>query len=178
MEEGTEQAEGTFSDLVMVQSPEGQQSKTWSGSKVTLRSWSAFMGSAFATAQRIRWRCCDSSVHRTRHELASALAKDLRSTWEGADESLKTLFSFTSLDDLVQSPMASFTGFLNRVRGGREEFWRFHGKDYVNKNALEYLKSDSRGQRFNYRRRLKEVAEKQSHLATCISQTLEEWMKY
>ena len=74
--------------------------------------------------------------------------------------------------------MASFTGFLNRVRGGREEFWRFHGKDYVNKNALEYLKSDSRGQRFNYRRRLKEVAEKQSHLATCISQTLEEWMKY
>ena len=51
------------------------------------------------------------------HELASALAKDLRSTWVGADESLKTLFSLTSLDDLVQSPMASFTGFLNRVRG-------------------------------------------------------------
>ena len=178
-EEGTEQAEGTFADLVMVQSPEGaaeQDLERFKGDLEKLVSVYGFRlryGTEDSMAVLRQQRSSDKA-----HELASALAKDLRSTWEGADESLKTLFSLTSLDDLVQSPMASFTGFLNRVRGGREEFWRFHGKDYVNKNALEYLKSDSRGQRFNYRRRLKEVAEKQSHLAACISQTLEEWMKY
>ena len=111
-------------------------------------------------------------------ELAVLLTKDLRSTWEGAPDNLKTLFALSSLDDLVHAPMTTFTGFLNKTRQGREEFWRFHALDYINKIALEYLKTDSRAQRFNYRRRLKEVSEKHGHLAKKIQETLNETMSY
>ena len=53
-----------------------------------------------------------------------------------------------------------------------------HPTDYIQKNALEYLKSASRGQRFNYRRRLKEVAEKHPYLADKIKETLDGVMSY
>ena len=106
------------------------------------------------------------------------LFKDLKTTWENAPENLKTLFSLSSLEDLVNAPMNDFTGFLNRVRKNREGFWTFHGHDYLHKVALEYLKTTSRAQRFNYKRRLKEVAETHPTLASRVSSILEEWTKY
>jgi hypothetical protein len=112
------------------------------------------------------------------HELVSVLTKDLESTWEEGDQSLKTLFSLNSLDDLVLAPMSSFTGFLNRVRGDRKKFWEVHGVDYIHKVALEYLRTTNRAQRFNYRRRLKEVAEERENLAKKIQVILDDWMKY
>ena len=112
------------------------------------------------------------------HELVSVLTKDLESTWETGEQSLKTLFSLNSLDDLVLAPMSSFTGFLNRVRGGREAFWEIHGVDYIHKVALEYLRTTNRAQRFNYRRRLKEVVKDHPNLAKKIQVILDEWMKY
>jgi len=111
-------------------------------------------------------------------EVAALLAQDLRSTWETASKDLKEQFSLTSLDELVQAPMTAFTGFLNRVREGREGFWSFHANDYIRKITLEYLKAPSRGQRFNYRRRLKEVAKKHPHLKKRISETLDTEMTF
>ena len=111
-------------------------------------------------------------------EVAVALAKALRSTWDGAPDDLKQQFKLKSLEDLVQAPMASFTGFLNKLRGGRDGFWMLHANDYIQKNALEYLKSASKGQRFNYRRRLKEISERHSHLAKTIEETLDGIMSY
>ena len=112
------------------------------------------------------------------HELVSVLTKDLKSTWAKGEQSLKTLFSLNSLDDLVLAPMSSFTGFLNRVRGGRDAFWEIHGVDYIHKVALEYLRTTNRAQRFNYRRRLKEVAIERENLAKKIQVILDDWMKY
>jgi len=112
------------------------------------------------------------------HELVSVLTKDLESTWEKGEQSLKTLFSLNSLDDLVLAPMSSFTGFLNRVQGNREKFWAVHGVDYIHKVALEYLRTTNRAQRFNYRRRMKEVAESHPNLAKKIQEILDDWMKY
>lgn len=112
------------------------------------------------------------------HELVSVLTKDLKSTWEEGEQSLKTLFSLTSLDDLVLAPMSSFTGFLNRVRGDRKKFWEVHGVHYIHKVALEYLRTTNRAQRFNYRRRMKEVAESHPNLAKKIQVILNDWMKY
>jgi len=111
-------------------------------------------------------------------ELVSVLTKELKSTWEEGEQSLKTLFSLTSLEDLVLAPMSTFTGFLNRVRGSREKFWSVHGVDYIHKVALEYLRTTNRAQRFNYRRRLKEVAENHPNLAQKIQVVLDKWMKY
>lgn len=110
--------------------------------------------------------------------LGGKLAKDLRSTWKNSKEELKTLFGFASLDDLVNAPMSAFTGFLNKHRKGREDFWRFHAHDYIHKIALEYLKADTRAQRFNYRRRIKEIAERHGHLAEKVKETLDEHMNY
>ena len=110
--------------------------------------------------------------------LAQTLNKELKSTWDAASDELKTQFALTSLDDLVQGQLTTFTGFLNRHRKGRVEFWTFHAHDYVHKIALEYLKASSRAQRFNYRRRLKEVAETHTHLASKVQETLDGVMKY
>jgi len=55
--------------------------------------------------------------------LVQRLTQDLQSTWQEADADLKNLFSLSSLEDFVLAPMSSFTGFLNRLRGGRNEFW-------------------------------------------------------
>jgi hypothetical protein len=111
-------------------------------------------------------------------ELVSVLTKDLESTWKEGEQDLKNLFSLNSLDDLVLAPMSSFTGFLNRVRGNRKKFWDVHSVDYIHKVALEYLRTANKGQRFNYRRRLKEVTESHPNLAQKVQVILDEWMKY
>ena len=110
--------------------------------------------------------------------MESRLTKDLRSTWEHTEESLKTLYSLGSLEDLVLAPMQPFTGFLNKVSKGRDQFWLLHGTDYIHKVALEYLRTNARSQQFNYRRRLKEVATSHPQHAEMVMNTLEEWMKY
>ena len=111
-------------------------------------------------------------------ELVSVLTKDLETTWVEGEQDLKNLFSLNSLDDLVLAPMSSFTGFLNRVRGNRKKFWDVHSVDYIHKVALEYLRTTNKGQRFNYRRRLKEVAESHPNLAQKVQVILDKWMKY
>ena len=111
-------------------------------------------------------------------ELVSVLTKDLETTWVEGAQDLKNLFSLNSLDDLVLAPMSSFTGFLNRVRGNRKKFWDVHSVDYIHKVALEYLRTTNKGQRFNYRRRLKEVAESHPNLAQKVQVILDKWMKY
>ena len=111
-------------------------------------------------------------------ELVSVLTKDLETTWVEGEQDLKNLFSLTSLDDLVLAPMSSFTGFLNRISGGRNGFWSIHGVDYIHKVALEYLRTTNKGQRFNYKRRLKEVAESHPNLARKVQVILDKWMKY
>jgi len=50
--------------------------------------------------------------------------------------------------------------------------------DYIHKVALEYLRTTNRAQRFNYRRRLNEVAESHPNLAQKIQVILDKWMKY
>ena len=111
-------------------------------------------------------------------ELVSVLTKDLETTWVEGEQDLKNLFSLYSLEDLVLAPMSSFTGFLNRVRGNRKKFWDVHSVDYIHKVALEYLRTTNKGQRFNYRRRLKEVAESHPNLAQKVQVILDKWMKY
>ena len=175
-------AEGTprdFKSLVQVLIPDNAQEEEvdrFKGDLDKLVSVYGFKthyeGDTSAVALRKR-RSLDRS-----QELMGVLFKDLKTTWENAPENLKTLFSLSSLEDLVNAPMNDFTGFLNRVRKNREGFWTFHGHDYLHKVALEYLKTTSRAQRFNYKRRLKEVAETHPTLASSVSSILEEWTKY
>ena len=62
----------------------------------------------------------------------------------------------------------------DRLSKGRQ---RLYSDSYVYRMALEFLKTDSRSQRFNYKRRLKQLAEKQPDLKDLIDEVLETYMK-
>ena len=111
-------------------------------------------------------------------QLEITLMRDLKSTWDKAEHQYRTLFGLNSLDDLVNANMSTFTGFLNRVRGSKDAFWTLHAHDFIHKNAMEFCKCNGRGQRYNYKRRLREIAEKFPHLAEKVGDTYENWMQY
>ena len=64
-------------------------------------------------------------------EVIGILIADLKSTWEQSDQELRTQFSINSLEDLVESPLNIFTGFLNKVRSGRDGFWSIHSLSLI-----------------------------------------------
>ena len=168
-----------FTSLVTVLGPAGIEEDTLNRFKGDLEKLVGIYG--FKTQYEVGQTMVALRQQRSQDNaavLAQTLNKELKSTWDAASDELKTQFALTSLDDLVQGQLTTFTGFLNRHRKGREEFWTFHAHDYIHKIALEYLKASSRAQRFNYRRRLKEVAETHTHLASKVQETLDNVMTY
>jgi hypothetical protein len=93
--------------------------------------------------------------------LLQRLLKSLRGVVEGAPADLRQQFSMAAGLDLVNADLKRFTGFLVTLSGGRDPFWERYGGDYCHKLALEYNRTDSRAQRGNHKRRLKEVMDKQ-----------------
>ena len=176
---GTEAVPDDFSALVHVMSPPDLSEDTLTRFKGDLEGLVSRYG--FRTQYEEDHSMVNLRQQRSQdrsQELVNVLTKELKSTWVEGEQSLKTLFSLTSLEDLVLAPMSSFTGFLNRVRGNRKKFWDVHSVDYIHKVALEYLRTTNKGQRFNYRRRLKEVAESHPNLAEKVRVILDKWMKY
>ena len=103
-------------------------------------------------------------------ELASfwrrILEKEVTQKWfQEQGGLLKKQFNIKKVDELRDTPLRQFTGFLINADGGREIFWEKHGKAYVAK--LQYLMNSSSdaGQRYNWRRRLEDVMGERSELA-------------
>ena len=69
------------------------------------------------------------------------------------------------LDDLFESEMKEFVGELMDKCASRKLMMRRFGKLYCLKIALSHHRSESRSDRFNYRRRLRNVAAKYPHLS-------------
>jgi hypothetical protein len=93
--------------------------------------------------------------------LLERLLKSLQGVVESASADLRQQFSMAADLDLVNADLKRFTGFLVTLSGGRDPFWERYGSDYCCKLALEYNRTDSRAQRGNHKRRLKEVIDKQ-----------------
>ena len=93
--------------------------------------------------------------------LLDRLLMSLQGVVESASLDLRQQFSMTADLDLVNADLKRFTGFLVTLSGGRDPFWDRYGTEYCCKLALEYIRSDSRAQRGNHKRRLKEVIDKQ-----------------
>jgi hypothetical protein len=70
---------------------------------------------------------------------------------------VKKQFNLKVVEEVWDAPLRTFTGFLVRTGGGREQFYEDHGKAYVAK--LHYLQenSEDRTARFNFKRRIEEV---------------------
>ena len=104
--------------------------------------------------------------------LLDRLLQSLQGVMESAPAHLRQQFSMTADLDLVNADLKRFTGFLVTLSGGRDPFWDRYGADYCCKLALEYNRTDSRAQRGNHKRRLKEVIDKQreqGHPEVCQS---------
>ena len=94
------------------------------------------------------------------------LEQRLTEQWfEKTPEKLRKQFKLTSVTDLINAPLRSFTGFLQRGDGGKANFWKQHGENYVAKVQLEKEKTEDSAQRYNLKRRLEEVLKEQQELS-------------
>ena len=57
------------------------------------------------------------------------LETELTSKWfKELPEAVKKQFNIKTVDELRDSPLRSFTGFLIKADGGRDNFWQSHGQ--------------------------------------------------
>lgn len=80
-------------------------------------------------------------------------------------EDVKKQFNLKTIDELRDTPLRQFTGFLIKADGGRGKFWETHGEAYVSKVQYLMESTEDRAQRFNLKRRLEEVLGDRRELA-------------
>ena len=80
------------------------------------------------------------------------------------------------VDDFLSIDLVAFGSILRSDAKFHQGGVHYSSPLYVYRLALEYLKTDSRSQRFNYKRRLKQLAEKQPDLKELIDEVLETYM--
>ena len=86
------------------------------------------------------------------------LERELTTIWFRAmPEVVKKQFNLKSVEELHETPLRSFTGFLINADGGRKEFWSKHGKAYLARVNVLMEKTDDRAQRHNLKRRIEQV---------------------
>jgi hypothetical protein len=96
----------------------------------------------------------------------SILERELPLQWfQKAPEELKKQFNIRTHEELLNTPLRSFTGFLVNAEGGRSFLWEKHGRAYIAKLHLEREKTDDRSQRHNLKRRIDEVLGERKELA-------------
>lgn len=81
------------------------------------------------------------------------------------------------VDDFLTIDLIAFGSILRSDAKFHQGGIHYSSPLYVYRLALEYLKTDSRSQRFNYKRRLKQLAEKQPDLKDLIDEVLATYMK-
>ena len=92
----------------------------------------------------------------------------------GGSEFMKH-YSLKKIDCLMEGDFDSFARALLRISRSRKEMMSNHGIVYCYKIALEYFRTDSRSQRFNYKQRLKHVKSKYPELAYIVNLILEKY---
>jgi hypothetical protein len=108
--------------------------------------------------------------------LLQQLTADLTPVVEEAPQTLLQDFEVTSAEDLAAGEIRTLTGVLVRLCGSSEGMWESYGPLYCRKVALEFNRTESRAQRFNYRKRLLEVKSKHPHLVDLVDDLLEHQM--
>jgi hypothetical protein len=124
--------------------------------------------------------CTRKATKASRETIAQSLLQqltaDLTPVVEEAPEALLRDFEVFSAEDLAAGEIRTFTGVLVRLAGSSEGMWESYGPHYCRKVALEFNRTESRAQRFNYRKRLLEVKGKQAHLEDLVDELMEHQM--
>ena len=100
--------------------------------------------------------------------LLTQLTTDLIPVIEKSPEALLKEFDVYTAADLATGEIRNLTGILVRLCNGTEGMWNEYGSVYCHKIALEFNRTESRAQRFNYRKRLLEVKQRHPHLAELV----------
>tara|TARA_B100000941_G_scaffold251347_1_gene197982 strand:+ start:882 stop:1820 length:939 start_codon:yes stop_codon:yes gene_type:complete len=117
--------------------------------------------------------------HQERQEKASywksILNKELDQKWfDKSSTSIKKQFNISSLKELHEAPIRTFTSFIIKVEGDKTIFWNDYGKAYISKlQILSELDADTR-QRYNYRKRLNSYLQDKKDLKVWVELVLEE----
>ena len=94
------------------------------------------------------------------------LESELTTKWfKAMPEEVKKQFNLKTIDEVRDTPLRNFTGFLIRADGGRENFWENHGQAYVAKVQFLVESTEDRAQKYNLKRRLEEVLGDKRELA-------------
>ena len=109
-------------------------------------------------------------------QLLHQLTADLSPVAKEAPQSLLQEFEVFSAEDLAEGEIRTLTGVLVRLCGSSQGMWESYGPIYCRKVALEFNRTESRAQRFNYRKRLLEVKGKHQHLTDLVDALLEHQM--
>jgi len=109
-------------------------------------------------------------------ELEAELIQLLSPVFEDSSTPLKEKFNLRSVSDLVNGELRTFTGFLVRHYGSTEGMWKGASREYCLKVALEFNRTDSRAQRFNYKKRLEKVQTEHPTCTDAAAQVLSNYM--
>ena len=86
------------------------------------------------------------------------LEKELTHKWfMGMPDEVKKKFNLKTIEELHQTSLRSFTGFLVNADGGKKEFWEKYGRAYLARANVLMEKTDDRAQRHNLKRRIEQV---------------------
>jgi hypothetical protein len=83
-------------------------------------------------------------------------------------------YSSDEIYDIMENDMGQFARALQVISRSRLEMMEVYGELYCYKIALEYHRSDSRVQRFNYKRRLVHVQQKYKFLSDAVEKIFDE----
>jgi len=93
-------------------------------------------------------------------EIAKDLHPLLKELVQDAGKVLKDSLGIQTEEDLINASMRDFLKFINRTAGSSAAALETYGKQYCLKLVLEYNRlSNTRANRFNYKKKLEELAE-------------------
>jgi len=107
--------------------------------------------------------------------LLESLSKRMDVVVKSSDPQLCQQFGVKNGSQLARAEMRVFTGFLVKTTGSSAAMWERHGTDYCEKVSFEFNSTDSRAQRFNYKKRLLEVKERHPQLGAVVDKCLENY---
>lgn len=123
----------------------------------------------------------DSTKQKKIEELKQQMRGSMQTLLESLSEQQRSRYNLASVDDFFALGFKDFASLMRfeeqRMRGRSQGNRGLHRPEYVLRIALEFLTTDSRSQRFNYKRRLQEWRERQPDLVPVIDEVLETYMR-
>ena len=85
------------------------------------------------------------------------LEKEISPIWfmEVSNE-LKKQFNLKNVDELIDAPLRTFTGFIMRSGCGKKNFYEEYGKPYVAKLNMLMEQTENNANRYAYKKRIEE----------------------